>query len=1153
MNIRNINTVARYEAKILRRSWLFRMLAILSLVGITFFQLLVQGNMVRWTSWNQIALSSYVPYMNVYLFGIALSITVIFLAGELLNKTRKVDTMEILHARPMSNADYVIGKVWGSVRIFMGLAIVSLLLGVMVNLFFSDAPFNAFLYPLYWVLFLFPSLVFILGFTFLTVSILRNKALTILFMLGFVFLTLFYLSNIHRGFYDFLGTTIPNAYSDIAGYPESGFVVWQRLTWLFLGMGFIGYSIAFLQRIPNRPGLRIKQRLIATILVLLGVCCWFVLFSSTRRSMHDREEYRMSYNRYEARPKLTRKSQALVYKQKGDRIEVTTEIQLVNPHDREVRTVVLYLNPGLKVDKILKEGKEVSFSRDHQVLILDDKLESGDSVRYVLDYGGRIDESICYVDQPDELVFDSRTIGSSLFRSGKRYAMVGPDYTLLTPECLWYPVSIPPLNLTNMYDIQKDFTSYVLKVVGLGEKTILSQGDPEPSGDTLVFRNENPLPGLSLCIGSYKRYSVTADSVSFELYVAEGHDDFMAYISHVQDSMKSILSDMKVKIEDAKGRRYPYRRFMAIEAPASFASYYRDERGESEQVQPEMFFLPERGVGFFSMNFKGSSRSYANNVRLMKGTELDWGAMERLWVEQFIRNTFMGEYGWFGEGNPLMRRLPRKGGIKGYRLNGNLFDISPMFFSYSGYLYSSDYPVMNLILNGLMKPEEGQQQFTPLYSSSYWRAVRYLENHSVKEALEDPEIPSDVLRQVLSMKATVLQKQYLGMIVPSADLIRFINGYMEQHKYRQVDFSDFNREFVKRFKMDWLEILPEWYTVDRIPAFLIRDCLIEEIETKDKDRGHRSYRIQASVYNDSDVDGVVTLNYVVMPSRLKNVGGVVIMNSGQTNDNSKSKNVLVKSKEAKEIVVICEGNIMSATLNTNISRNIPAIITIPRNYRQKTKASSEGEKRIDTARFMPEAGELIVDNDSKGFRISDSSSDSPIRKWFKNADTSEVRYNNFMATNKWTLVTHSDLYGGYVRSGWMKKSGEGNSKAEWSVQIDKAGYYEVFAYIPDNMQLTQYQYKGSGASIISASMVTRTGKAESIKQYYTVSHEGKESEVEIEIPFSGRGWLSLGRFHFSSGESSVVLSDKGSSDNQVVYADAIKWVWDEGKEDEVIE
>ena len=1153
MNIYNINTVACYEARILRRSWLFRMLAILSLVGITSFQLLIQGNMVRWTSWNQIALSSYVPYMNIYLFGIVLSITVVFLAGELLSKTRKVDTMEIIHARPMSNADYVIGKAWGTIRIFMGLAIVSLLLGVMVNLFFSDAPFNAFLYPLYWVLFLFPSLVFILGFTFLVVSIVRNKALTILFVLGFVFLTVFYLGNIHRGLYDFLGTTIPNAYSDITGYPELEFVIWQRLTWLFLGMGFIGYSIAFLQRIPNRPGLRMKQRMIATLFVLLGVCCWFILFSSGRKSMHDREEYRMSYNRYEAQPKLTQKAQFLVYKQKGDRMEVTTEIQLVNPHDREASIVLLYLNPGLKVDKILKEGKEVSFSRDHQVLILDDKIESGDSVRYVMDYGGRIDESICYVDLSDNQVFDSRTIGSSLFRSGKRYAMLGSDYTLLTPECLWYPVSIPPVNLTNMYDIQKDFTSYILKVVGREEKTVLSQGNPMQSGDTLIFRNEYPLPGLSLCIGSYEKYSLLVDSVSFELYVTEGHDDFMAYISHVQDSMKSILSDMKIKTEDLKGRRYPYNRFVVIEAPASFASYYRDERGGSEQVQPEMVFLPERGVGFWSMNFKGTSKSYANNVRTIKGMVLDWVAMERLWVEQFIRNTFMGEYGWFGEGNPLMRRLPQKGGVRGYKLNGNPFDISPMFFSYSGYLYSSDYPVMNLILNGLMKPESKQTQFTPVYSSSYWKAIRYLENHSVKEALEDLEISSDVLRQVLSMKTTVLQKQYLGMVVSSADLMQFINGYMERHKYRQMDFSDFNREFVKHFKVDWLEILPEWYTMDRIPAFLIQDCLIEEIEAKDKDPRHKRYRIRASVYNVSDVDGVVTLNCVVMPSQLKNVGGMAVMSPDQTNDNNKSKNVLVKSKEAKEIVLVCEGNLMSASLNTNISRNIPAIITIPRNYRQKTKESSEEEKRIDVSRFMPETGELIVDNDSKGFRILESSSDNSIRKWFKETDTSEIRYNNYTATNKWMLITHSDLYGGYVRSGWIKKSGDGNGKAEWSTRVEKAGYYEVFAYIPDNMPLIQQQYKGDGAVFIAVSMSTGTGKTEPVKQYYTVRHDDKESEVEMEIPYAGRGWLSLGRFYFPSGESSIVLNDKGSTDNQVIYADAVKWVWDEGKENKVIE
>ena len=93
MNLLNINTVARYEAKILKRSWLFRILAVLSLVGVIAFQIMVQGELNFWTSWNLIAMSSYIPYMNLYLFGMAMAVTVGFLGGELLNRDRKLDTM----------------------------------------------------------------------------------------------------------------------------------------------------------------------------------------------------------------------------------------------------------------------------------------------------------------------------------------------------------------------------------------------------------------------------------------------------------------------------------------------------------------------------------------------------------------------------------------------------------------------------------------------------------------------------------------------------------------------------------------------------------------------------------------------------------------------------------------------------------------------------------------------------------------------------------------------------------------------------------------------------------------------------------------------------------------------------------------------------
>ena len=256
MNLLNINTVARYEAKILKRSWLFRILAVLSLVGVIAFQIMVQGDLNFWTSWNLIAMSSYIPYMNLYLFGMAMAVTVVFLGGELLNRDRKLDTMEIIYARSMSNADYVVGKSWGIVRVFMGLAFISMLLGGIVNLFLSDAPFNGFIYLFYWIVFLFPSLGFIMGLTFFVSSVVRNKALTILFLLGYVFLTIFYLNERERGLYDFLGSTIPNTFSDLTGYPNLGSVLLQRLVWLSLGMGLIGYSVTLLRRIPNRPGRR---------------------------------------------------------------------------------------------------------------------------------------------------------------------------------------------------------------------------------------------------------------------------------------------------------------------------------------------------------------------------------------------------------------------------------------------------------------------------------------------------------------------------------------------------------------------------------------------------------------------------------------------------------------------------------------------------------------------------------------------------------------------------------------------------------------------------------------------------------------------------------------------------------------------------------
>ena len=98
MNIHNISTISRYETKLLRRSWLFRIFAILSLLVIVFFHMGTQSNL-GWFEWVMVAMPSSIPFVNIYLFNIAQSVIAIFLAGSFLKRDKKLDTAEVILKR----------------------------------------------------------------------------------------------------------------------------------------------------------------------------------------------------------------------------------------------------------------------------------------------------------------------------------------------------------------------------------------------------------------------------------------------------------------------------------------------------------------------------------------------------------------------------------------------------------------------------------------------------------------------------------------------------------------------------------------------------------------------------------------------------------------------------------------------------------------------------------------------------------------------------------------------------------------------------------------------------------------------------------------------------------------------------------------------
>ena len=75
--------------------------------------------------------------------------------------------------------------------------------------------------------------------------------------------------------------------------------------------------------------------------------------------------------------------------------------------------------PLLQIEKLTRQGEDIPYKRDAQVIIAEYKLHPYESLELDITYNGSIDENICYLDITDEEYYDTQT-GSSILRFGKK-------------------------------------------------------------------------------------------------------------------------------------------------------------------------------------------------------------------------------------------------------------------------------------------------------------------------------------------------------------------------------------------------------------------------------------------------------------------------------------------------------------------------------------------------------------------------------------------------------------------------------------------------------------------------------------------------------------------------------------------------------------
>lgn len=1143
MKLINIWNVAVYESKTLSRSWFFRIFAILALLILFGTNVGFFGGHTN-ALWTFRAIPANLPYINVLFINVAQAVIAVFLASDFLKRDKKLDTTEVIYARPITNGEYVVGKTMGILVLFLGLVLLTLVMTLIFNLIRKDVPvpWEAYLY--YPLLITIPTLVFILGLSFFMMILFRSQAVTFLVLLGYIGLTLFYFQDKLFGILDYMAFNLPMVWSDFIGFGNPRLILLHRLAYLLMGCGFIFATIRFLDRLPQTGRWNGINTLGFVAFIAAGVFLGTLYYKSHSSEAADRQIYLELNNQYSEKPVADVISNSLIVRQQGHALSISSDLWIQNQNKSVLDTLIFSLNPGFLIDSITNINGEMEFIREEQVLkvLPPEGLKSGRRVRLTIHYKGRPLEALAYLDIPREQMDATKRI--MVASIDKKPGIIHPDYMLLTPELNWYPVAGVGFNLLTFQQRELDFSSFRLTVQIDSTLTAIAPGSVTEDEKGVHFNPEHDLNAFALVIAPLEKRSMEIDGIEYNLYLNPDHDYFSGYFTNIRDTIKALITEAKDNYElDDLDLYYAFKRINLVEVPIQYHAYERPYIQTVENILPEMILLPEKGAGISTLDFarfhKGEERRNRDqeNSRSPREVEIDM-------FKRFLQNTF------FRSENRSRGRGPGGGGGGGEELinfqgdisyNKNPYCVFPLYYSYTSGISSDEYPVFNSMLEIYLKegfdvsPREG---FTGGITDKE-RANLALSKKSMIElfAQWDTELSSSLINQTGSFIISAL-KNKVGM----SNFDYFFYYYLEDHAFSEITFEQFSKAFHDEFGVEIAPYLEVIKAGGEMPSFLISEP--EYLQTRD-DIGD-VYLVKFRISNVGNARGMVDFNFRIMGQ-----GGF----GGGGGGMSEEKRLYeVEAGETKEVQVVLYDRPMMMTVNTLISGNIPSSYNeFLRSAKEvKTTSLEEYERISDHEVSFRFENEYVVDNEDEGFSAFSISRESKLKQYIdarkkKDEGLLYKSLNQWWTPLQWTPVAHSAYYGETIRSAMAVRKGDGTNYVTWSTRLPEKGFYDLYVYIPVSAMYDFQARRQQGGGPQGRPGEGGQGRGfgpqfadKGSDYHYTISSsEGSETLI-YELNSPEDGWNRVGSFHLPADSVSVQLSNE--TDGKRIIADAIKWV-----------
>jgi ABC-type transport system involved in multi-copper enzyme maturation permease subunit len=1136
-----IGKIAFYEAKLLFRSWGFRIFSGIALIFLVVVHIAIVSRSIP-TPYYISSLSGSLPLNSLKFFNIFQGVVVAFMATEFFKRDRRQDSVQVIFSRSFSNVGYFLGKALGILSVFLLLNLAVLAITFVFHFFFSSTVFALKPYLLYTLLISLPTLIFMIGLAFFLSSLLRNQALVLLILLAYSFLVLVFLGAPFFGLFDSYAFYLPLMYSDFIGLGNIHSTLLIRLSYLFLGLGFFFVSPLLFKRLRQS---KLSNTITGSLSLVCLVLALFLGTSYMNGKYADRtfrQQLRISSQKFKGKSQATVQNCDIQLEHRGETISAAVTLNLLNETPSALDNILLTLNPGFKVDSVTQGGGPLDFQQDGHLLHVTPKepVYAEDSISLTVSYSGKIDERYCFLDI-DNNRYESR-YRLWIYDIPKHYAFITPDFVHLTPESGWYPISGLPPGAAYPAVHPPGYSQYTLEVTAPAGQTAISQGKPETQaqGDTVqhIFKPEVPLPKMSLTIGAYQHHEIEIDNLTYSIYVRPGHDYFTPLMDqiHVQDGQGSVLEDLIRRsldqMEVSLGVYYPYKRLSLVEVPINICSYHRLWTVAHETVQPQLTYIPEMAT----ICAYGQLRFPLQQEERLRGRKVPvaWSGIQRGVLWRFINWNLIGNTDYMDPVTADTVDRMRHNRI-GLNVNSGVetqFTLFPNFFSFKSQVYSPQWPVLNYALESYLQeivttpqPMFGQESLSGLSRDE--EINQQLQNRSLAAMIEDPDFDPSIVQGALQAKGKTLlaliEAEYEG-----EDFSKKFKAFLNRQKFGIISGQDLMDFLSGLGNIDLNDIVGPWYTGTEIPGFVTGG-----VETYDVIEGERQRtQVKFLIANPTDADGITKISLRERPVR------------GGPAPEIYSRAFIVPARTTIEAGFVTDKPPVQMVVDTFVSQNVPASLNIPfwqtRVLKEETPFRGETSKPYDRTDFFP-ANEIIVDNADPGFEILGTAKKHWLSRSLEKLLNIKDKPSAYTAMNIqnppgiWSPTTYQDFYGEFILSAHLKKSGQGKERVQWKMDIAEEGEYDIYFYhgLPSQMGVQQQLGRGGQQSGRSPSRAPG-------QKFFSISSRNGMEEVEVDLENSEDGWNLIGTFPLEAGPNKIELSDK--NDAGFVLADAVKWV-----------